>query len=74
MDQIAVLQRQDHTLANETKECLAYLHRADIPAHIGKEERVHGVVWVDQDGDIDRAVFLLRTNGFEVMRFSRVPI
>jgi len=66
MKRIAVLRREGHELADDSKECLAYLNRAGIPARLGKEQRGYGIVRVEGDIDIGHAVQLLEVCGFQV--------
>jgi hypothetical protein len=70
---IAVRRREGHELADDTKECLAYLNRAGCPAHLGKEQQGYGILRVESDVNIEEAVRLLRICGFQVMEFARVP-
>jgi hypothetical protein len=70
---IAVRRREGHELADDTKECLAYLNRAGCPAHLGKEQQGYGILRVESDVNIEDAVRLLRICGFQVMEFARVP-
>jgi hypothetical protein len=67
MKRIAVLRREGHQLADDTKECLGHLRRAGIHAHLGKEQPGHGILRVDgRDRDIKRAVQILEVCGFQV--------
>jgi hypothetical protein len=73
MKRIAVRRREGHKLADDTKECLAYLNRAGFPAHVGKEQRGYGILRIEGDVNIEDAVRLLKICGFQVMEFARVP-
>ena len=66
MKRIAVLRREGHELADDTKGCLAYLSRSGFPAQLGKEQRGYGILRLEGDADIQRAVRLLEICGFQV--------
>jgi hypothetical protein len=68
MKRIAVLRRVGHALADdaEGEACLVSLHRAGIPAHIGKAEEGDNILWIEEGADVERAIALLRAHGFEV--------
>jgi hypothetical protein len=66
MKMLAVLRRPGHKLDDDGDACLAYLHRAGICAHFGKPEPERNILWVEINSDLDRAVALLRADGFQV--------
>ena len=63
---LAVLRRAGHQLNDDGDTCLAYLHGAGICAHFGKLEPERNILWIETNADFDRAVTLLRANGFQV--------
>jgi hypothetical protein len=66
MKRIAVLRREGHQLTDDTKECLGHLSRVGVPAHVGKEQPGHGILRVEDDRDIKRALRILEVSGFQV--------
>jgi len=67
MKRIAVLRCEGHQLSDDTKECLGYLSRAGIPAHLGKEQPGHGILRVEgHNRVIKRACRILEVCGFQV--------
>ena len=65
MKRLEVLRRSGHELEVDGDACLAYLHRAGIPAHLGKSEPGRNILWVE-DADVERTGALLRAHRFEV--------
>jgi hypothetical protein len=66
MKMLAVLRRADHELDDDRNTCLAYLRQAGICAHFDKPEPERNILWVEINSDLDRAVALLRADGFQV--------
>jgi hypothetical protein len=73
MKRIAVHRREGHELSDDTKECFTYLNRAGFPAHLGKELQGYGILRIEGDVSIARAVQFLKLCGFRVAEFARVP-
>jgi hypothetical protein len=65
MKRIAVFRRVGQQGADnaEGEACLVSLHRAGIPAHVGKAEEGYNLFWVEEDADVERAVTILRRQG-----------
>jgi hypothetical protein len=68
---IRVITRENHQIAEDTKECVAILNKGRIGAHEGKREQTFGIIWIHEDNDYDRALTLLRACGLPVGEDSR---
>jgi hypothetical protein len=66
MKMLAVLSRAGHQLDDDRDTCLAFLRGAGICAHFGRPESERNILWIEINSDLDRAVTLLRADGFQV--------
>jgi hypothetical protein len=64
MKRINVPRRPGHELDADADDCLVYVSWAGIPAHMGRVERGHNIIWVE-DADVERAGVILRAHGFD---------
>ena len=71
MKRIRVIARENHQIAEDTKECVSILNKARIGAHEGKQEPTFGIIWIHADDDYDRALTLLRACGLPVVEDSK---
>ena len=67
MKEIRVLHREGHKTAHDVTNCVGCLERSGISAHSRKEQPGYGTVMVNEDSDKDRALQILRAQGFEVV-------
>ena len=67
MKEIRVLHREGHRTAGDVTNSVGCLERSGISAHSRKEQPGYGTVIVNQDSDKDRALQILRSQGFEVV-------
>ena len=65
--EIRVLHREGHRTALDVTNCVGCLERSGISAHSRKEQPGYGTVMVNEDSDKDRALQILRAQGFEVV-------
>ena len=65
--EIRVLHREGHRTARDVTNCVGCLERSGISAHSRKEQPGYGTVMVNEDSDKDRALQILRAQGFEVV-------
>ena len=63
--------RLGHELYNDGDTALAYLQLSGIPAHLGRPEHGHNIIWVEETTDSDSALALLQDRGFEVEEDER---
>jgi hypothetical protein len=66
-----VSRRLGHELYNDGDTALAYLQLAGIPAHLGRPERGHNIIWVEETTDSESALALLQDRGFDVEEDER---
>jgi hypothetical protein len=64
--EIRVLHRGGHRTAQDVTNCVGCFERSGISAHSRKEQPEYGTVIVNKDSDKDRALQILRLQGFEV--------
>jgi hypothetical protein len=55
----------------DVRACVARLSETGIPAHPGKEEQSYGVVWLEEDSDLERALTILRSAELQVVGPSK---
>lgn len=67
MKEVRVLHRQGHMTARDVIDCVGCLERSGISAHSRREQPGYGTVMVNEDSDKDRALQILRAQGFEVV-------
>jgi hypothetical protein len=65
--EIRVLHRNGHTTTRDVTDCVGSLERSGISAHSRREEPGYGTVMVNEDSDKDRALQILRDQGYEVV-------
>ena len=65
--EIRVLHREGHRTVHDVTNCVGCLERSGISAHSRKEQTGYGTVMVNVDSDKDRALQILRAQGFEVV-------
>ncbi len=65
--EIRVLHREGHRTARDVTDCVGCLERSGISAHSRKERGGYGTVMVNEDSDKDRALQILRAQGFAVV-------
>ena len=65
--EIRVLHRECHRTAHDVTNCVGCLERSGISAHSRNEQPGYGTVMVNEDSDKDRALQILRAQGFEVV-------
>ena len=65
--EIRVLHREGHRTALDVTNGVGCLERSGISAHSRKEQPGYGTVMVNEDSDKDRALQILRAQGFEVV-------
>ena len=67
MQPIGILYRKGHRIARDVTDCAACLERSGISAHSRREQSTYGVVVVNEDSAKDRALEILRAQGFQVI-------
>jgi nitrogen fixation protein len=65
MKQIRISRRPGHELKIDADECIVYLRRAGLSAHMARAELRHNIIWVE-DADVVPASSVLRANGFDL--------
>ena len=65
--EIRVLHREGYRTAHDVTNCVGCLERSGISAHSRKEQPGYGTFMVNEDSDKDRALQILRAQGFEVV-------
>jgi hypothetical protein len=65
--EIRVLHREGHRTPRDVTDCVGCLERSGISAHSRKERAGYGTVMVNEDSDKDRALQILRAQGFAVV-------
>jgi hypothetical protein len=56
---IRVITRENHQIADDTKECVAILKDTGVGAPEGRQEQAFGIIWIHEDDDLDRALTML---------------
>jgi hypothetical protein len=67
-----ILKRKGPELAQDVKDCVACLQRAEVAAHArSKIEQGWGVLMVEEDPQLENALTILRAQGFDVVEGSK---
>jgi hypothetical protein len=68
---IRVIVPENHTITDDTTECVAILNKAGVGAHEGQQEQAFGIIWIHEDDDFDRGLTMLRALNLPVVEESR---